>query len=117
MDKIRSVVSSIYSLNCYSVYVIYDNYIHAGRRCEVLTIKNGDVTTDLGFYVEGALATYTCKFGYELITTSNLSRVCQSNGQWNGTDPMCLSKDCMGLYTTLIIIIIVAVSDLMPVSS
>ena len=113
MDKIPSVVSSIYSLNCCSVCVIYDNYIHAGRRCEVLTIKNGDVTTDLGFYVEGALATYTCKFGYELITTSNLSRVCQSNGQWNGTDPMCLSKDCMDLHTTLI----VAVSDLMPVSS
>jgi hypothetical protein len=66
----------------------------------VLTIRNGDVSTDLGVFAEGETAMYTCSSGYELVMSSNLSRVCQSNGQWNGTDPTCKSKDilCTNVY-------------------
>ena len=71
--------------------------IHSGRTCEDLTIRNGAVNTDLGVSIEGAIATYTCNSEYELNTTSNLSRVCQSNGQWNGTDPTCIGKDLLSL--------------------
>lgn len=35
---------------------------------------------------------YTCLAGYYISGTD--VRYCQSNGSWNGTDPVCLLKDC-----------------------
>lgn len=72
-----------------------------GLKCADLTIINGAVSTDLGFFVEGAIATYTCNMEFEL--NGSLSRVCQSDGQWNGTDPTCLSKDITYHSSVLVI--------------
>lgn len=55
------------------------------RLCSNLTIENGNV--DVGLSLEGVISSYTCDAGYRL--SDNSSRVCQSNGQWNGTDPVC----------------------------
>ena len=67
-------------------YILFYTY-HAVRTCEELVIANGNVSVDIGQLVEGAIASYTCNIGYTL--SSNRRRLCQSNGQWNGTDATC----------------------------
>ena len=57
------------------------------RQCDPLDIDNGDVVINVGQNVEGAIATYTCDSGYRL--NNVLERVCQGNGKWNGSDPIC----------------------------
>ena len=38
----------------------------------------------------GAMATYTCDEGFNLI--GNSTRLCQADGSWKGTDPTCQSE-------------------------
>ena len=40
----------------------------------------------------GAIATYSCNSGYTLTGTTD--RQCQSNGQWNASNPTCDPVDC-----------------------
>ncbi|XP_053408096.1 sushi, von Willebrand factor type A, EGF and pentraxin domain-containing protein 1-like [Mercenaria mercenaria] len=43
----------------------------------------------------GQVATYTCAEGYSLSGTS--SRICQPDGSWSSSPPLCLVKDCGSL--------------------
>ena len=38
----------------------------------------------------GSTAEYSCNIGFLLI--GNLERTCQSDGQWSGTEPTCISS-------------------------
>ncbi|KAG7461968.1 hypothetical protein MATL_G00196770 [Megalops atlanticus] len=49
------------------------------------------LSTDLSF-LQGTLIVYHCHTGYELSGVSAL--VCQEDGLWNGTAPVCLPADC-----------------------
>ncbi len=49
--------------------------------------RNGDVRVS-GLRV-GSKATYSCDRGHKL--RGNQIRKCQSNGQWSGSDPSCIS--------------------------
>nr|XP_015201270.1 PREDICTED: sushi, von Willebrand factor type A, EGF and pentraxin domain-containing protein 1 [Lepisosteus oculatus] len=46
---------------------------------------------DIGF-LHGSTVIYTCNAGYELI--GNAMLVCQEDGLWNGTAPVCLLAEC-----------------------
>ena len=50
-------------------------------------IAMGDVIFSPENRTLGARATYSCTQGYAL--NGNKNRYCQSNDQWNGTDPKC----------------------------
>ena len=59
---------------------------------------NGQVTITSGIVAEtgvGALATYTCSEGYELM--GNTVRTCQDTGDWNQVPPMCMCKCLMNV--------------------
>ena len=55
------------------------------RLCGELSIENGEV--DTGLSVEGVIANYTCDPDFSL--DGDAERVCQSDGQWNGSNPAC----------------------------
>ena len=58
--------------------------------CDVLSpVDNGAIALT-GTFV-GATATYTCDTGY--ILEGNEVRLCQSSGQWTGSEPSCRSKE------------------------
>ena len=54
--------------------------------------SNGNVTLTDGDTQYGAIATYSCNSGYTLTGTTD--RQCQSNGQWNASNPTCDPVDC-----------------------
>ena len=43
----------------------------------------------VGVGYEGDTCSFTCNIGYEL--TGSDSRTCQSNGNWSGTEAMCIA--------------------------
>jgi len=48
---------------------------------------NGTVTLDASTF--GSQANYSCSEGYTLNGTTTLTRVCQADGQWSGSEPTC----------------------------
>ena len=60
------------------------------KDCPSLTnITNGMVETLHGLST-GQIATYTCNPGYDII--GDLTRTCQENGSWSGSEPFCQIK-------------------------
>ncbi|CAC5420397.1 CSMD [Mytilus coruscus] len=55
--------------------------------------SNSNYTISNGLIV-GSVVTYFCYSGY-LYTSGYLSRTCQSNGRWDGTDPVCSQMQCL----------------------
>ena len=49
---------------------------------------NGQV--DVSSTSVGSLATYQCNIGYILVGVTQ--RICQPNGQWSNSEPICASK-------------------------
>ena len=69
---------------------------HIRTPCETLTwprsgmvsySKNGTVNN----IPVGTVATYSCDPGH--IVTGDMTRTCQSNGSWDGSDPTCDGKE------------------------
>ena len=48
---------------------------------------NGTVKVDASTF--GSQANYSCSEGYILNGTTTLTRVCQADGQWSGSEPTC----------------------------
>ena len=46
---------------------------------------NGQVSHDET--TVGSIATYTCDPGFNIV--GNMTRICQENGDWSGTEPTC----------------------------
>ena len=68
-------------------------FLYFGVVCGALcNPANGQVNTSAGVSFENE-ATYQCDPGYVLSDQS--SRVCNSDGNWNGTEPVC---DPVGMY-------------------
>ena len=55
---------------------------------DLAAIDNGAV--DDGDNLPGTKAMYTCNYGYILVGSSK--RLCQDNGTWAGTEPVCKRK-------------------------
>ena len=55
--------------------------------CPVL-LPLGDGTIVQSGNTIGSTADYSCNPGYVLV--GNVQRTCQGNGQWTGTDPVCV---------------------------
>ena len=53
-------------------------------------IKNGAIYYNTGKTTYSTIAQYTCNTGYNLIGSE--SRICQSDGTWNSTDPSCIGN-------------------------
>ena len=51
--------------------------------------KNGDIKISRTTF--GGKAVYSCDEGH-ILTHGNRVRVCQANGQWSGTAPICRGK-------------------------
>ena len=98
--------TSIVTFSCSNGYILSDNY---GRECE----SNGQWNTsnptcdpvDCGnpgvpdngqahgdIYTYTSILTFSCDIGY--ILSGNYSIECQSNGQWNASNPICDPVDC-----------------------
>ena len=64
----------------------------ADTKCDNLsTPTNGEIVSCssgvVGVGYEGDSCSFTCNTGYEL--TGNVTRICQSDGSWSGTDGTC----------------------------
>ena len=58
--------------------------------CRTLnTTMNGQVS-HLNGTTFGQTATYSCNTGYNLVGDS--TRMCQADGMWSGSEPICISK-------------------------
>ena len=57
---------------------------------ELSDVTNGKpwLSNNLDF---GSVINSACDEGYEL-TSGNLTRTCQANGKWSGSQPVCTSK-------------------------
>ena len=51
---------------------------------------NGEVSADGSTF--GSQANYSCSEGYVL--NGNSTRMCQADGQWSGSEPLCEGQDC-----------------------
>ena len=51
---------------------------------------NGTFTLVNGSTTLNSTVMYECRMGFQLVGSAN--RICQSNGQWSGQEPMCESK-------------------------
>ena len=72
----------------FNVIYLLIRYLHVD--CPSLTnITNGMVET-LDDLSTGQNATYTCHPGYDII--GYLTRTCQENGSWSGSEPVCQIK-------------------------
>ena len=76
---VSCVIESCFTLRLYDVLAL----------CINLTDPDNGVVS-LNGTREGSKATYNCSVGYNLV--GNGTRTCQSDGQWSGSDPTCLSK-------------------------
>lgn len=62
------------------------SYVLAAVDCGPLPDPESGMVMLMGT-TEGSKALYTCKFGFML--SRNMSRTCQSDGQWSGEAPTC----------------------------
>ena len=65
--------------------------------------ESGQVTISPGIVAAtglNAVAMYTCNDGYDLV--GDTMRTCQSDAQWNGTEPVCMSKSLVFLISKVI---------------
>ena len=66
----------------------------AGIICPVLEAPaNGMVMLDNEDRIVGTVANYTCLGDLEL--TGSSTRICESDGEWNGTDPLCQGRESL----------------------
>lgn len=66
--------------------------------CNVLGApSNGRLTLSRGNLV-GSVATYTCNPGFQ--RNGDRTRVCQRNGEWTGTAPVCTGEPTILLIST-----------------
>ena len=56
------------------------------------SFPNGTITLVNGSTTLNSTVKYECRMGFQLVGSAN--RICQSDGQWNGQEPMCESKLC-----------------------
>ena len=76
----------------FSLCVSYSLLIIIDIQCDDLTApSNGETTLctsgRVGAGYEGDTCSFTCNTGYEL--TGSDTRMCQSNGNWSGSDGVC----------------------------
>ena len=68
-------------------------WVYAGQCPELSPLANGDITLSSPERLSGATATYTCDSGYELdLDTGSAMRTCQMNGEWEGSDRVCVRE-------------------------
>ena len=58
----------------------------------------------------GSVATYTCNSGFVL--EGEMTRVCQSNGIWRNSPPVCQGKDTHNYHNEYHVITIIMVTDI-----
>ena len=85
-------VSDIYCIEKVLVIICFPAVIDCGN---LTAPEGGQVTFTPGvvMIIEtglGAVATYTCSEGYDLI--GDAVRTCQAGEQWNGSEPNCARK-------------------------
>ncbi|XP_063404609.1 uncharacterized protein LOC134688071 [Mytilus trossulus] len=67
--------------------------VYAVVECPDPSSSNSNYTISNGLRV-GSVVTYYCDSGY-IYTAGYLSRTCQSNRHWEGTDPICSQMQCL----------------------
>lgn len=61
--------------------------------CKELSLDNGMVVVSssrVGVIVEGSMATHSCNANF--ILNGSVIRICQSNGLWSASAPICLCE-------------------------
>ena len=66
--------------------------IHLVSCADLPTIANGMITysPSTSPRLEGAEATYSCVANYAMVGVD--TRICGSEGEWNGVEPVCIGK-------------------------
>ena len=77
-----------------------DIIITAHDHCPLLTDPANGMVAVTG-QASGFTATYTCNSGFELLdlTPGSDIRTCQPNGTWSGSEPQCIGKSVMYMYS------------------
>ena len=89
----QPLIQVIFGMTYYTLTIyVYLKYVYClDIRCDDLsTPADGMISCSsgrVGIGYEGDTCSFTCNTGYEL--TGSDTRICQSDGNWNGTDVMC----------------------------
>ncbi len=78
-------------LSLYYIHIAIHTWaLHAGVDCgALLSIAMGSIHLLNESTVYSSLAAYACMPGHQLVGV--VMRVCQSDGQWSDTPPLCIS--------------------------
>lgn len=86
-------LDQIKSYNCTRMIIHCHTLIHVAILCDRLpSLKYGRIRLSYG-YRWHSVATHTCDWGYQFKKDhSDIKRVCQEDGSWSGSPPLCIRK-------------------------
>ena len=104
LSAVSNLRELCYLQNCHKFVLLYPSapVIDCGTP---QTFPKGNFTLVNGSTTLNSTVKYECKTGFQLVGSAN--RICQSNAQWSGQEPMCESKfqlsmtDCVANRTPI----------------
>jgi len=86
----KSQISKSPLFLCTSLNILFS--LPPAAVCESLSLTNGMVVIegDTTFIMAGRVATHSCSNNYRLV--GNMERMCQVDGFWSGSEPICRGK-------------------------